>query len=85
MSLTPQVVSGAPDGAPSRRKQPFLTPAELADAAQVSDQAVHVWLARHPGLGLKLAGRWRIRPEVAAAILSGAPLTEAARLGRAGR
>ncbi len=65
--------------------KPFLTPAELADKALVSDQATYVWLAQHPGLGVKVAGRWRIRPEVADAILAGKPLAEAASLGRAGR
>ena len=41
--------------------KPYLTPAELADRALVSDQAAYVWLAQHPGLGVKVAGRWRIR------------------------
>ncbi len=58
--------------------KPFLTPAELADKALVSDQAAYFWLAQHPGLGVKVAGRWRIRPEVADAILAGKPLAEAA-------
>ena len=65
--------------------KPYLTPAELADKAQVSDQATYVWLVQHPGLGVKVAGRWRIRPEVADAIAAGTPLVEAARIGRAGR
>jgi hypothetical protein len=66
-------------------KTKFLTPRDLADRALVSDQAAYVWLTKHPGLGLKVAGRWRIRPEVADAIAAGTPLAEAARLGRAGR
>lgn len=65
--------------------KPYLTPADLADKAQVSDQATYVWLAQHPGLGMKVGGRWRIRPEVADAIVAGRPLAEAASLGRAGR
>jgi hypothetical protein len=67
------------------KTKPYVTPRDLADRALVSDQAAYVWLTKHPGLGLKVAGRWRIRPEVADAIVAGLPLAEAARLGRAGR
>ena len=63
----------------------YSTPTPLARELDISPQAVHGWLIRHPGLGYKIGARWRIRPEVAAAIAAGTPLVEAARLGRAGR
>ena len=89
MSLTPQVVTGAPDGAPAQGRnvtmKSYLSPRDLADKVQVSNPTAHIWLRRHPGLGAKVGGRWRIRPEVADAILAGTPLVEAANLGRAGR
>ena len=59
----------------SREKIPF----------DVSDSTVRNWLKRFPDLGVRGGGRYFWHAEALDAVCSGAPLSEAAAIGRACR
>jgi hypothetical protein len=49
----------------------FITPKEAATRADVTRRCITKWLARHPTLGVRVMGRWRVRLDVFNLILEG--------------
>jgi hypothetical protein len=51
-----------------------ITTTEAARLANVTLQGLNTWLHRYEGLGVKVAGRWRVDPTVLARLLAGEKL-----------
>ena len=49
----------------------YLTPAEAAFMADVTPRTIIAWCDRYPDLGVRVVGRWRIRPDVLNRLLAG--------------
>lgn len=62
-----------PSSDPSRaeRTQNFISGTEAAKRAGVVLTTIANWASRHPELGVKVMGRWRIRPAQLQRILDG--------------
>lgn len=57
-----------------QRYRTHITAAEAARRAGVVQTTVGTWAKRHPALGVKVMGRWRIDPTQLQRILEGQPL-----------
>ena len=53
------------------RKQNYITGTEAAKRAGVVLTTIANWASRHPELGVKVMGRWRIHPDQLQRILDG--------------
>lgn len=49
----------------------WINTTAAAREAQVSPSTIWHWLNRHPNLGRKIAGRWRIDPDCLSRIIDG--------------
>ena len=55
----------------TERKQNYITGTEAAKRAGVVLTTIANWATRHPELGVKVMGRWRIHPSQLQRILDG--------------
>ena len=59
------------DGQRTERIQNYITGTEAAKRAGVVLTTIANWASRHPELGVKVMGRWRIHPAQLQRILDG--------------
>ena len=59
------------DGQRTERTQNFITGTEAAKRAGVVLTTIANWATRHPELGVKVMGRWRISPAQLQRVLNG--------------
>lgn len=52
---------------------PSITTRQAARQAGITLHGLRAWFRRYPGLGHKVAGRWRVDPSVLSDILKGVP------------
>jgi transposase len=75
LKMTATYPDTAADKLPERKKNnSYISAAEAAKRADVVLTTVSNWAKRHPELGIKVMGRWRIDPSQLQRILEGQPL-----------
>lgn len=54
----------------------YMTTLEARRIAGVSGMTIRNWLQREPRLGVKVMGRWHVKPAVLSCVLNGQPLPD---------